>query len=76
MGSFDSERIHDCERVAPKAFDGIGPLIGHACAVPARIVAHDPEMFGQSGNLRVPEVKIGAHRVREHQALFVLVALD
>jgi hypothetical protein len=45
MNYSDTERIHDRERVVAKAFDRIGSLIGHACAMPARIITHDPEMF-------------------------------
>lgn len=76
MNFFDGERIHDRERVAPEAFDGIGSLIGHACAMSARIIAHDPEMLEQDGELRVPKVEIGAKRIRKHQDRFVLVTLN
>src|ERR1019366_7317155 len=76
MNFFDGERIHDRERIAAEFFEGVGALIRHARAMPARIVTHDPEMLEQGWNLRVPNVKIGAEWIGKHQDRFGLAALD
>src|SRR5262245_56352751 len=72
----DAKRFPYRKRVMAKLLDRVKAAVSRGFAMAARVIPHDPEMFEQFRNLRIPEMKIGAERIGEHQSRSALAALN
>ena len=63
----EAEHIEQFHHITPESIERVRTDGNIGCAVPACVVAQDPEMTAEGSDLSVPHVQVGADGVREQE---------